>query len=745
MIRAGRDGDGQPKHPDPAQPESGQSSEPSAVLTETEEDTRAGTAGDGPAEAAGAEAAASDEVTAAPAGDGTHGAVRRALSHTWVRHLILILVYQGAGIAATWPRFTWLADGKLPATSDASSYIWSLWWVEHSLLHLHNPFFTTYMAAPVGTHLAFSTLVPLAGWAMAPITLLYGPSASFTLLTIVTPGLLCYAMYRAAKLWLNEPGAIVAGAFFGLASMLLWQNWYHLNIAIGTIFVPVTIEAAVRFRRSQKMPAAVGLGVALGASILTNQESTVVAFILAVVILVPWLVAAAVRNRGLLRRAIKPLGIGAVVGFVIAIPQLIAMLQQIVAGGANPPIGQLALNYAQFGVSMPTLFSPSPRLANFGLGSLAHSYSYYNSQQVLEGLPTFGAVLTAVALLGIVVGWRKRSTWAFVGLWLGCAALALGTSLTVGRNCVISAGINHRPGKVYGHFCTQYLPLMGHLPATKVVYAGGPVNGQWKPVVASNLMPYTWLVHIPGLSGLREADRFALVGLLGAAMLAGLTVQWLSMRRSTRPLIAVVVALGALEAGWSGAPSTSPGFPSNFGYHGTMQSVLPDLDRPITRDHGRSIVVDVPFGLRGGVGVTGAPIAPSALLIATHDQHPRAIAYTSWVSKAANKGIASHAFYRYLYVAEKAGHLYPTRLAAARADLRALNVGWVVEWRNVWTDHHQWRRYARVTKYLENVGFRKAEDFCLVGTDLTGASCPRGQHVWLFKYRPGTPKDPLGG
>ncbi|MDR2984877.1 MAG: glycosyltransferase family 39 protein, partial [Nocardiopsaceae bacterium] len=619
----------------------------------------------------------------------------------------------------------------------------NLWWAEHTLGHLQNPFFTAYMAAPVGMHLAFSTLMPLAGWIMTPITVLYGPSASFGLLTIVTPGLLCYAMYRAARLWLNQPGAIVAGAFFGLASMLLWQNWYHVNIALGTIFLPITIEAAVRFRRNPRIPSAVVLGIALGASILINQESTIVALMLAIFILIPWLVGALVRNRELFRRAMKPLSFGALVGLVVALPQLIAMLQQIVAGGANPPIGQLTANYAQFGVSLPTLFAPSPRLANFGLGQLASSYSYYNAQQVLEGLPTFGAVLTAVALLGIAVGWRKRTTWAWVSLWLVSAALALGTSLTFGKNCVISAGIYHQPGKVYGQFCTQYLPLMNHLEATKVVYKGGPPGGVWKPVVVSDLMPYSWLVRVPGLSGLREADRFTLVGLIGAAMLAGLVVQFLSKRRSTWPLIGVIVVLGAFEAGWSGAPSSSPGFPSNFGYHGTMRSVLPDLDRPIARDHSKSIVVDVPFGLRGGVGITGQPISPSALVLATHDQHRRAISYNAWVSKLANKGIASHPFYRYLYVAEKAGHLYPSRIAAARKDLKTLNVGWVIEWRNVWTDHHQWARYKRLTKYLENVGFRQTEDFCLVGNHLNGAFCPRGQHVWLFKYMPGTPQDVL--
>jgi hypothetical protein len=733
MIRAGRGEDGQPMYPDPAKPDPDTSGEPSsATLTETAAETQSG---------AESQTVAETELgpgTGPSAESGIFGAVGRAARRNWVRHLILILVYQGAGIAATWPRFTYLADGKLPATSDVSSYVWDLWWNSHQLFHLNSPFFTDYMAAPVGTHLAFSTLIPLAGWLTAPITVLFGPSASFTLLTIVTPGLLCYAMYRAAKLWLNEPGAIVAGAFFGLSSMLLWQNWYHVNIALGTIFLPMTLEAAVRFRRHPRLAPAIALGVALGASILINQESTIVAIVIAVLTLVPWLIAAAFRNRALLRKAIKPLALGALVGLVVAGPELVAMRQQIIAGGAYAPIGQLAMNYAQFGVSLPTLFAPSPRLANFGIGQLASSYSYYNAEQVLEGLPTFGAVLTAVALLGVMVGWRKRTTWAFVGLWLGCAALALGTSLTIGRNCVISAGIYHRPGKVYGNFCTQYLPLMTHLPATKIMYKGGPVNGVWKPVVASNLMPYTWLVKIPGLSGLREADRFALVGLIGAAMLAGLTVQWLSMRRSTMPLIAVIVALGALEAGWSGAHAESPGYPSNFGYHGTMATTLPGLDRTISRDHTKSIVVDVPYGLRGGVGITGQPIAPSALLIATHDRHPRGIAYTAWVSKVANKGIAKHAFYRYLYVAERSGPPYPspTRLAAARADLKTLNVGWVIEWRNIWTDHHQWGRYKRLTKYLEDVGFRHMHNYCLLPGVAT-TSCPRGQNVWLFRYEPG--------
>lgn len=744
MVRAGRRQRGQRTSTEPASPDPGLSRDASSsVLTDetaqtVSDDTAISEEQGGETPPAATAAAAGD--AAGPdtsAVDSRGNAFRRAIGHTWLRHLLILLVYEGAGIAATWPRFTWLADGKLPATSDVSSFVWNIWWAGHQLLHAGNPFFTNYMAAPVGTHLAFSTLMPLAGWLTAPVTVLYGPAASFTLLTIITPGLLCYTMYRAAKLWLNEPGALVAGAFFGLSSMLMWQNWYHVNIAIGTIFLPITIEAAVRFRRDPRMPPAIALGIALGASILINQESTAVAFLLTIFILVPWLVAAVFRDRALARRAFWPLGAGALIALIIATPQIVGMIQQIQAGAAGVPPGQLSLNYAQFGVSLPTLFAPSPRLANFGLGHLAHAYSYHNSEQLMEGLPTFGAVLTVLALLGLAAGWRKRSTWAFTALWLVSAVLALGTSLTFGRNCVISAGIYHRPGKVYGKFCTQYLPLMTHMTATKVVYKGGPPTGVWRPVVVSNLMPYTWLVRVPGLSGLREADRFAIVGLIGAAMLAGLAVQWLSMRKVTMPLIAIVAALGAFEVGWSGAPATSPGYPSNYGYHGSMRSSLPELDRPLIKDHTKSIVVDVPFGLRGGVGVTGQPIAPSAMLIAAHDKHPRAIAYTAWVSKAANKGIAKHAFYRYLYVAQKSGSLNPVRLARARADLRTLNVGWVIEWRNVWTDHHQWQRYHRLTNYLIHVGFVRTGHYCVVSIP-AGGICPAGQRIWLFRYKPGS-------
>ena len=83
-----------------------------------------------------------------------------------------------------------------------ASYVWDLWWTAHQVVHLGNPWFTDHMAAPVGIQLGFNTTMPLAGLVMSPVTLPFGPSAAYNLLTIVMPGLLCYVMYRVGRLWL---------------------------------------------------------------------------------------------------------------------------------------------------------------------------------------------------------------------------------------------------------------------------------------------------------------------------------------------------------------------------------------------------------------------------------------------------------------------------------------------------------------------------------------------------------------
>jgi hypothetical protein len=566
------------------------------------------------------------------------GAGGRVAGSPVVRHLALLACYLAAGIAATWPRAAYLT-GRVPAVRDVSSYVWDLWWVARQVTHLGNPWVTHQMAAPAGIQLGFDTIMPLAGLVMTPVTLAFGPACSFFLLTVVTPGLLCYVMFRAARLWLRGPGAVAAGALFGLSAMLAWQDWYHLNIALGAVTLPMTVEAAVRLRRRPGWRSGIITGLVLGASVLVNQETAVMAVILAASLLAPWLTSRPCAAR------LVPLCAAAVVSAVVASPQLIAMAQQASAGGSAAPPDVIAQRYGLYGAQLPGLFGPSPRVADFGLSGVAAIYQY---RQPAEGVPTFGLVLTVLAVAGLALSWRRRSAWLLALLWLGCAALALGTTLYAGGR--------------------QYVPLAE----------------TWHGARVSLALPYTWFVRIPGMSALREADRLALLGLVPAALLAGSAVDWL--REHARPLAVAVLALAVLEAGWAGIP-----------HRGTMRTALPALDRPIAADHSGSIVVDIPFGLRGGIPLYGSGISPRPLLLATADGHPRAISYSSWVPAPTAAAITGHAFYAGLIAAQHGQRSSPVQRAAARQDAGRMDIGWVLGWQ---------RLRPAVRRYLTATGFR---------------------------------------
>ena len=201
MCSAGRSHDGKPASPESAQRDDGEPADPAqarerdravadgaagrkagtATAVVSPSTTRDDEAAEQPPDKPGPDKPAPDQAApgkAAPDGaKATSGKpagrvkrvsgtlwrfLRRITAPVWVRHVALLLIYTGSGIGATWPRFTYLATGKVPRTADTAAFVWGMWWIAHQVVHLGNPFFTTYMAAPVGTQLGFSTLMPLA-------------------------------------------------------------------------------------------------------------------------------------------------------------------------------------------------------------------------------------------------------------------------------------------------------------------------------------------------------------------------------------------------------------------------------------------------------------------------------------------------------------------------------------------------------------------------------------------------------
>jgi hypothetical protein len=592
----------------------------------------------------------------------------------------VLVGYLGAGIAVSWPRASYLTGHLVPGNRDAALFVWDFWWVARSVEHLNNPWFTRFQAAPVGAQLGYHTLMPLPGLLMTPITIVFGPSFSYNLLSVAAPAFMCYAMYRVGRLWFSsQTAAIAAGAFFGLSTILMWNAWYELNIALGAVFLPLALEAAVRLRRGarggaergqgSRWPQAVILGVVLGAALLVDQESMIMAGMLAVAALLPWLVRLPSRGGGGAWVKLRCLGLAGVVFAVVASPQIVAMAQQTLAGNAAMAQGVLAVNYLQYAAAPQQIFSPSPRVAAFGMKGLA-AYYYHSGQENLP-ITAYGVVLLLLALCGLVICWRRPAARLLALFWAGCTILSLGTGILVGKS--------------------DYVP-----------YAQ-----MWHGIRVSLIMPFTWLVRLSLFSSFREANRLLELGLVPLALLAAAAVDWL--RRRAWPAVLVVALLASFETGSAGADTGPPV---------TMPTALAALAGPIAADHSGSIVVDIPYGVRSGAPLPGQgpPFDPEAQVLATADGHPSAIGYVSRLPESTLAALNRQLFYADLLAMQHeprvlTGELLTAhkgdsaRLAAVRLGARRLGIGWAVVWLDTPGDHLG-PELPGITRYLEALGFR---------------------------------------
>lgn len=391
-----------------------------------------------------------------------------------------------------------------------------------------------------------------------------------------------------------------------------------------------------------------------------------------------------------------PVFLAGVATLAVASPQIIAMIAQAADGNASFPPVQLAASYDQYGAGLLGLFAPSPRLWTYGFDG-ASSFFYHSGiinplhligELQVSDVPMFGVMLTILAITGLIVSFRRRNAWLLALLAAGCAALALGPQIWIGPH----------------------------------VYT--PFAQTWQGIRVSLLMPYTWLVRLPGFSNFREAWRFAELALAGMALLAGAAIDWL--RYHAKPVLAVAVVLSLFELGWAGNPpgNVMPGMLKIS----SMPTSMPKLDRRIAADHSSSIVVDFPFGIRGGPPIYGPGFNPETEVLATADGHPLANGLISRVPSSTLNGIQSQAFYVGLnYVSHQSKHTlgyhigrngvyytYPqgsnkwlTKAewlaleAAAKQNAKRMNVGWVIVWPQQQVPHG-------IAHYLTATGFKLA-------------------------------------
>ena len=131
----------------------------------------------------------------------------RGRGGTVLRWTAIVAALVAFSAYATWP----LVDhmGEAVYEDDPFTYTWDLWWVARSLVHLDNPWWSSWVLAPYGSYLGFHTLSPLLGLIAAPLTLIAGPLASFNILKLLlgpAAALAAYVMGRS--LGLPKPACV---------------------------------------------------------------------------------------------------------------------------------------------------------------------------------------------------------------------------------------------------------------------------------------------------------------------------------------------------------------------------------------------------------------------------------------------------------------------------------------------------------------------------------------------------------
>jgi hypothetical protein len=146
---------------------------------------------------------------------------RAILKSPTLQNAIAFLVYLAVWVLtvaqplAFHPSLAGLDQGNM----DPNFFVWCLRWWPYALMHGLNPLYTSQLAAPVGSSLAWATTVPPLGLVAAPLTLTAGPVVSFNLLTALAPPLSAWAAFvlcrrLTGKFW----PALVGGAVFGFSA-----------------------------------------------------------------------------------------------------------------------------------------------------------------------------------------------------------------------------------------------------------------------------------------------------------------------------------------------------------------------------------------------------------------------------------------------------------------------------------------------------------------------------------------------
>jgi len=187
-----------------------------------------------------------------------------------VTTLSVVGIYVALSVALFWN--IWSAHPATDTLLGGDTFLntWFLAWGPHALFSAHNPFYSDYANYPYGVNALPNTSELLLGFISYPVTLLWGPIASFnTVMTLSFPASATAAYFLARRFTAWRPAAFAAGLVYGFSPYMIasgLDDHIHLSfVPIPPLIALVLHELVVRQRGS-----ATRWGIALGVCVVAQ-------------------------------------------------------------------------------------------------------------------------------------------------------------------------------------------------------------------------------------------------------------------------------------------------------------------------------------------------------------------------------------------------------------------------------------------------------------------------------------------
>jgi hypothetical protein len=407
--------------------------------------------------------------------------------------------------------------------SDVPFFDWTLVHATRIFTHGENPLFTPQMNAPNGVNLMANTGLLGLTVPLVPVTLLFGPAVTFTIMLTGGLAATAWAWYNVLSRHIvgHWSAALVGGLFAGFAPGMVSHVNGHPDL-VNQFLIPFIIWRAITLRRARD---GVMLGLLVTWQAFLNEELLFQAGLAVAVFVVVYAVFRPAEVRARVRPFLAGLGAALLAaGALLAYP----LWFQFFGPQSYRGLPSTVLGYGT-DVRAFAAFAESSLVRH---GTSVSSYGGPPEENTFFGVPLLVAT-------GVIVVWlwrRQVAVRALTVVALVFAVLSLGRTVVAGGRTVLSHGpmsvLDHLPlfdSVVPTRFGLALVPVIAILLAFSVRAAATEcdvrVRYGWAVVLVAALLPIAPTPVLagpaPAVPGFFTSGRWATYVPAGQSVLSG--------------------------------------------------------------------------------------------------------------------------------------------------------------------------------------------------------------------------------